>query len=77
MGSHEYFRTGGLSLEPLEETPRPQQPAGKGPAAFHAETRSKAERRNTGERREMLRFEDDRRKKDRRPKHDWAPGKNL
>jgi hypothetical protein len=70
---------GGLSLEPMEgESPAggAQAPA-TGKAKFQVNTRDGKDRRAHGERREEVRFQDDRRKKDRRPRKTWEPGRNI
>jgi hypothetical protein len=71
--------TPGLALEPIEgEAPAPAALAPvQGKAKFQVNTRDVSDRRTHTERREEIRFQDDRRKKDRRPRKSWESGKNL
>ena len=79
MNSKEWgrLRAEGLSLEPIETAGTTSAPASKDPAQFRVNTRGKSDRRKGAERRETLRFQDDRRKTDRRPRKSWESGKNL
>lgn len=77
--SGDFPPSGGWALEPLEgEAAAKKDPgAPQGKAKFQANTRDGKDRRTTSERREQLRLQDDRRKKDRRPRKTWESGKNL
>ncbi|WP_242443177.1 hypothetical protein [Pseudomonas sp. LFM046] len=66
----------GLSLQPIEPAGRPT--SASGPAKFQIDTRSKVDRRKGGDRRQTVRFEEDRRKGDRRAKaNPWDHGADL
>jgi len=79
MNSKEFsrLRADSLSLEPLAGETMTAAPVTMAPAQFKANTRSKSDRREGADRRESLRFQNDRREKDRRPRKSWESGKNL
>ncbi|MFZ6050189.1 hypothetical protein ACFW0H_29220 [Pseudomonas sp. CR3202] len=65
----------GLGLQPTEpnDSPRPKA----GPAKFKIDTREGGDRRKSPDRRQMIRFEEDRRKGDRRASSDpWDDNVN-
>jgi hypothetical protein len=79
MDANELRRLRGdsLSLEPLKDDLATAASKTKAPAQFKVDTRKQSDRRKGGERRETLRFQEDRRQKDRRPRKTWESGKNL
>ncbi|MDT4837066.1 hypothetical protein FQZ97_707880 [compost metagenome] len=65
-----------LGLQPTKpnESPRPKA----APAKFQIDTRGRGDRRQSADRRQMIRFEEDRRKGDRRASSNpWDNGINL
>lgn len=64
MNTNEKPNLDKLSLKPID--PSEPTPSARGKAKFQIETRSGGDRRKMGDRRETIRFEQDRRQRDRR-----------